>query len=137
MTVINELVNSVLDSKNAFEIIDILVKKCTNEVSLSTDIYETTTQIIVLIDIPGIESKDIDIEFCNNLINIKGVRKKDIKETASKSEICYGKFCKKITLPLSITKKNSVSTNFKNGVLKIIIDKLNESTNKFKVDIDS
>ena len=27
MSIINELVNSVLDSKNAFEIIDILVKK--------------------------------------------------------------------------------------------------------------
>jgi|688.fasta_scaffold1056666_2 HSP20 family molecular chaperone IbpA len=135
MSIINELVNSVLDSKNAFEIIDILVKKYTSEISLYTDIYETTNQIIVLIDIPGIEPKDLDIEFCNNIINIKGERKKDIKETAAKSEICYGKFCKKINLPLSITKKNSVSTSFKNGVLKITIDKLNEMTNKFKIDI--
>jgi len=48
-------------------------------------------------------------------------------------EIIYGKFERKITLPISITQRDSVVVDVKNGVLTILIDKTVESLNKFSI----
>lgn len=100
------------------------------------DLIEHETYIYIYMDIPGVEKSDIDIEILNNKISITCIRNKPYDISAKRSEIYYGNFQRKITLPISVTNKNSISTSFKNGVLKITVDKAIEERNKFKVEIE-
>ena len=50
-------------------------------------------------------------------------------------EIVYGKYTKRITLPFSIIKKESIKVTSKFGVLIIEIDKENEERNRFRVPV--
>jgi HSP20 family protein len=104
------------------------------------DVIEDDSIINIYMDIPGVEKNSIDLEINNNRLDIKCNRIKlyqtNEQNIAKKNEIFYGKITKKLTLPISITNKNSIKTSLKNGVLNIIIDKRNEEKNKFKIDIE-
>ena len=102
----------------------------------SIDIIEEKNYIYVYIDIPGVIPSSIDINVFNNKIEISGERNKFYNTTnILKKEINYGKFKREITLPISITKRESVSVNNLNGVLNIIINKTIEEENKFKINL--
>jgi HSP20 family molecular chaperone IbpA len=100
------------------------------------DLVEDELYIYLYIDIPGVEKSAIDIEIFNNKIGIICNRLKPYEISAKRNEIYYGNYQRKITLPISVTDKSSVSTSLKNGVLKLTIDKEREEKNKFKVDIE-
>jgi HSP20 family protein len=95
------------------------------------DLVETDTHIKINMDIPGVKKNTIDVNFFNNKIEVTGEREKPYSEESSKCEIFYGKFNRKITLPISVTNKNSVKINCNNGVLEIEINKSYEEKNKF------
>ncbi len=100
------------------------------------DLIEDDSHIYIYMDIPGVEKSDINVEFFNNKICITCTRTKPYEIQAKRNEIYYGDFQRKITIPLSVTNKNSVSTSLKNGVLKLKIDKELEEKNKFNVEIE-
>lgn len=66
------------------------------------DIAETDNDIIVKVEIPGVDPKEIDISIMNDTLTIKG-EKKEEKEDKGKIyhrvERSYGSFTRKITLP--------------------------------------
>ena len=101
----------------------------------SVDIVETSTTITVYINIPGIKNNSIDVDFFNNRIIVTGERKKPFSDrsTIVKNEIIYGRFERQIIIPVSVTSRDSVKINSKNGVLVIIIDKEREERNRFSV----
>ena len=103
---------------------------------LPYDIVEISNYITIYVDIPGIDEESLEINVDNNNIIITGNR---IPYYSTKSilvnNISYGKFSKTITLPISVTKKENVHVDTKNGVLIIVVDKLKESENKFKISL--
>jgi|TARA_B100000497_G_C7594310_1_gene357313 HSP20 family protein len=106
----------------------------------SVDIINTESKLYVYANIPGVDSNTIDVDFYNNMINIKGERL--IPEIAEeiinrKQEIIYGKFERKIIIPMSVTNRESVKILFEVGVLKIIVDKNLESSNSFTLRIEN
>jgi HSP20 family protein len=113
-----------------------------NEIwSPAVDIIEDSVNITVYVNIPGVNSESIDVDFFNNRVEVKGKRVRPYFETDNvairKNEIIYGAFERKILLPFSVTSRESVSINSENGVLVIKVDKAREEQNSFSLRISN
>lgn len=102
------------------------------EGQLAIDVYSTPTHFIVESAIAGVKADDIDISITTDSVAIKGKRQREIKEETNNylfQECFWGRFSRSITLPEEIDADKS-HASFKNGILKIILPKINK--NKFK-----
>jgi HSP20 family protein len=89
------------------------------------DIMENDKEFELFLTIPGMDKKDINIEFKNDELVISGERKQFSDKKESKyhlSEIHVGKFSRKFYLPEGIV-TDKVSAEMENGVLKIVLPK--------------
>ena len=86
----------------------------------SVNISETDDQIVVTLDAPGMETKDLDISVVGDLLTIKGERRSDIvdKEHMHRIERSYGTFNRSFALPHTVD-SNRVQADYKDGVLTI------------------
>jgi HSP20 family protein len=102
------------------------------------DVYEDEHSIVLKMEVPGIDQKDIDVRVENNVLTVHGERKfeKDEKqENFQRLERSYGSFTRSFTLPNSVDTDN-VSADYENGVLKIRLAKRSEAKPKqIKVNI--
>jgi HSP20 family protein len=101
------------------------------------DIYETKTEVIVAVDIPGIDPKDVFVSILDDSLTIKGERKKepDLKdEDLYRSERELGTFQRLIQLPSEVMADKAKAT-YSNGVLKIVVPKTQRSAPK-EVQVD-
>ena len=94
----------------------------------SLEVYETEEVFLVQLSVPGVEAENIDIDFLNNFLTVSGESfpPKILHEdnTIQKiREITYGKFSRKIILPYSVSKEDSITINLDRGFLQISIDK--------------
>jgi HSP20 family protein len=98
------------------------------------DIIETKDEYKISIDMPGVEEKDVEVSLDNGILKIIG-KKEHEKETKDakvhRIERSYGSFRKTIQLPDNVL-KDKVEAHFKNGVLKVIIPKTEESKQEVK-----
>ena len=89
-------------------------------------------------DLPGVKKEDIDIDIHNNILTITGERnkKEEVNEKDYyKIETSFGKFQRSFTLPKNVDTENiNASTN--DGVLEIVIPKLEKKENVKKIKID-
>ena len=89
------------------------------------DISETNSEYNISFDLPGVSKKDIDLKADNNILTIKGKKEFD-KEHKDNNfytrERFYGDFHRSVNLP-SDADTDKINTNFKDGVLQIMIPK--------------
>lgn len=106
----------------------------------AVDIYEDTKKVVLKLEVPGIEEKDLDIRVENNVLTVKGERKfeKDEKEeNFHRIERRYGSFYRSFTLPSTVDSEH-VAASYTNGVLKLDISKKPEAQPKqIKVNVGS
>ena len=91
----------------------------------AVDIKEEADKFLVSADLPGVESKDIDVSMENGRLTIRGKREsevKDEKEGYRRVERVYGEFYRQFTLPDSADPEK-VSAKCDKGVLEISIGK--------------
>jgi len=89
------------------------------------------------IDLPGIKKEDINIDVHDNVLTIYGERnlKKEVKEEDYyKVETSFGKFQRSFTLPDSVNKEN-ISASSNDGVLEVVIPKIEKTANKKKIEV--
>ena len=89
------------------------------------------------VDLPGMNKEDITIDIDENSLRILGERTyKDelVKEDYYKVESSFGKFERVFTLPDNIDTEN-ITANSLNGVLEIIIPKLEKTITKKRIEI--
>ena len=105
----------------------------------AVDIDESTSVLLVKIIIAGVEDEDLDINFYNNILKIGGIRNRNLEEdfVSIKGEITYGSFEREIILPISVTSRESVNIETKNGIIYIKIDKTREEKNRFSVHLST
>lgn len=104
------------------------------------DMIDNAREIKIYVNMSGIKADDIDVDFFNNIVNIKGERHRPYIETdcvIHKKEIVYGSFERVINLPISVTNRDSVNITFDNGILVISIDKTRESRNRFSMRVNN
>jgi HSP20 family protein len=109
------------------------------EGSISVDISETKNNLIVSAEVPGIEPGDLDISLSGNRLTIKG-EKKQIKEEKDESyhriERRYGSFSRTIELPVEVD-SSKVDATYKNGILKIVLPKVEkEKAREIKIKVE-
>ena len=102
------------------------------------DIYEDEHNIMLKMEVPGIDEKDIDVRIENNTLTVHGERKiekEEKEENFRRVERQYGSFTRAFTLPSSVD-AGQVSADYDKGVLKINLAKKAEAKPKqIKVNI--
>ena len=96
------------------------------------DIYEDPKKVVLKLEVPGMEEKDLDIRVENNTLTVKGERKfeKDEKEeNFHRIERRYGTFYRSFTLPSTVDTEN-VNASYTNGILKLELNKKPEAQPK-------
>ncbi len=102
------------------------------------DVAETDQAVEVLVDLPGVSAKDIDIRVENNMLVIRGQRKeeheqRDPAKQFHRIERRFGSFSRSLMLPTSVNDSEAVA-EFNDGVLKIVLPKA-ESAKSHKINI--
>jgi HSP20 family protein len=93
------------------------------------DIYEDEHNIILKIEVPGIDEKDIDVRIQNNTLTVHGERKiekEEKEENFRRVERQYGSFTRSFTLPSSVD-PGQVTARCDKGVLNINLAKKSEA----------
>ncbi len=96
------------------------------------DIYEDEHSIVLKMEVPGIDQKDIDIRLENSTLTVRGERKlekEEKEENFHRIERRYGSFFRAFTLPNTVDTDN-VTADYDNGVLKIRLAKRAEAKPK-------
>lgn len=93
-----------------------------------TDVFETTDQLIVLIEVAGVSEENIAVTLFSDLLVVEGVREQPSFLKAGMTAchqlgIKYGDFRSEVYIPVNVDHDN-VTAEYKNGLLKIILRKL-------------
>ncbi|MCC7552547.1 Hsp20/alpha crystallin family protein [Candidatus Micrarchaeota archaeon] len=99
-----------------------------------SDIIEKEDEIVYIMDIPGVEKKDIQLEVIGNRLEVKTEKKEEIKREAEgyiRYERSYGGFKRTFALP-ETADPNQVNATYKNGVLEITVKKKPDSKKEKK-----
>ena len=91
----------------------------------AADIYESENELIVNLDLPGVDPKLVDIRVENNVLSIRGERQfedKQTKENFHRVERSYGPFGRSFTLSTAVD-ADKIRANYKSGVLSITLPK--------------
>lgn len=99
------------------------------------DVYETTDDIVVLVELPGLKQEEIEVVVHGNILIIRGERqdiKQGIRRTYYQMEILWGSFEKGITLP-SVVDANQTKAYYEAGFLEIVLPKLREEIKQVKI----
>lgn len=105
----------------------------------TVDLYEEKDDIVVKVELPGLEKDNIEVDLTDNRLTIKGEKKKEEevkKENYYRSERSYGSFIRTLELPRDV-QADKIKAAFKNGVLEVRLPKTEEAKKKeTKVKID-
>jgi HSP20 family protein len=98
----------------------------------AVDIYEDTKKVVLKLEVPGIEEKDLDVRVENNTLTVKGERKfekEEKEENFHRIERRYGTFYRAFTLPSTVDTEH-IGANYAAGVLKLELSKKAEAQPK-------
>lgn len=98
----------------------------------AVDIFEQGGDLVLKAELPGVDSKDVDVRIENNVLTLKGERKVDSdvkRDNYHRVERAYGAFTRAFTLPTTVD-TTKVKADFKDGVLRIVLPKREESKPK-------
>jgi len=103
------------------------------------DVSETESEVIVKADLPGVTPEDIEINIVDNVLTIKGEKKREKeekKENYYRVERYYGSFLRSVQLPSEV-EVEKVKATYKDGVLKVVLPKKAEAAKKvIKVEVE-
>lgn len=91
----------------------------------AVDVFEKEDQLVIKAELPGMDKKDISLDFKDGVLTLSGVRKSEneVKEdNFYRREMSYGRFIRSFNLPAdSDTEK--IKAEFQNGLLTIEVPK--------------
>jgi HSP20 family protein len=90
------------------------------------DVFEDKELLTIRLEIPGIDAKDVQVTYKDQILAIRGEKKQEKEEENRhfyQMERTYGTFLRSIRLPVPVDEKK-VMASFKNGVLTIQLPKL-------------
>lgn len=101
-----------------------------HSVLLAVDLEENNENFIIKVELPGIDTNDVEISVTDGFLTIKGEKKEDKEEEEDKNflrrEISYGSFVRTIALPEAADTEKAGAT-FKNGILTVEVPKKTEA----------
>ena len=98
----------------------------------AAELTETEENIVLKLEVPGMQPADLNIEAAHKSIFISGERKSETQSEAegkTRSEFRYGSFQRVIPLPAKI-QNTRVKAEYKDGILYLTLPKAEEEKNK-------
>jgi HSP20 family protein len=100
----------------------------------AVDIYEDAQKVVLKLEVPGVDQKDLDVRVENHTLTVKGERKFEAEEPLApekeknflRIERRYGSFYRAFTLPSTVDTEN-VGASYNAGVLKLELKKKAET----------
>ncbi|WIE00867.1 Hsp20/alpha crystallin family protein [Latilactobacillus curvatus] len=97
---------------------------------LKTDVKETDKDYQLAVDLPGLDKKDIHVDYQDNTLKISAKRDSfadhsDSQGNIVQSERHYGRFSRQFYLPG--VNRDQIDTQYQDGVLQLMLPKLSES----------
>jgi HSP20 family protein len=89
------------------------------------DVAETESELVVNVEIPGMDPEDIDVSLSEGTLLIKGEKKPEEEEKEADYHLIersYGTFIRSIPLPAEV-QSEKISASYKNGILTIVLPK--------------
>lgn len=89
------------------------------------NVAETEKQYEVTVELPGMDAKDINIEFRDGDLCISGETKREEEhdgKTYHRIERHYGRFCRRLSLASGVD-QDKVQAEYKQGILKVTVPK--------------
>ena len=96
------------------------------------DISENDKEYKLTAELPGIDAKDLDITLSDGILTVKGEKKRekeDKGENYHRVERSYGSFQRSFHIPEKV-KTEKVDATFKDGILKLTLEKDEKSETK-------
>ncbi len=98
----------------------------------SVELTETKENLVLRLEVPGMQPADLNIEATAKSVSISGERKSQVKSEAegkTRSEFRYGSFQRVIPLPARI-QNTEVKAEYKDGILQLTLPKAESEKNK-------
>jgi HSP20 family protein len=102
------------------------------EGQLNIDMYQTKDNVIIKSTIAGVRAEDIDITVANDMVSIKGTRRKEenVPQQDYFYQECYwGNFTRSVIVPVDIDSEN-IEADLKDGMLTVIVPKAAKAKTK-------
>jgi HSP20 family protein len=99
----------------------------------AVDLEENDREFVLTAELPGMNEKDVDVEFDQNVLTLKGEKRTEREETKEKNgrwhviERSHGQFVRSLTLPPAVD-PSKAKADFKDGVLTVHLPKRKEAT---------
>lgn len=100
------------------------------------DVIDRDKDILIRVEVPGVEKKDLDVSLSDSTLNIKGKISREVKEQKKdyfRCEIAHGNFSRSLSLPSGVD-PSKISANLKEGILEITLPKV-ESVQRRSVEV--
>lgn len=100
-----------------------------NALNPRVNIVEGEKEIVVSAELPGVDSKDIDISYGNGVLTIKGEKREETEDQGKsyyRMERSYGSFTRSVPLPCEVN-VDKVDATYRNGVLQVTLPKIIEA----------
>lgn len=98
------------------------------------DIIENEEEYVVEMSLAGVKKEDITLNVEYDTLIIKAERKEVDDQKFNKKQTFYGKYEKSFTLPDSIN-PDEIQASFEDGILKVIIPKIEEKKKIKQIEI--
>src|SRR6185369_16106278 len=95
------------------------------EGQLTIDMFQTKDNVIIKSTIAGVKPEDIDVTIANDMVTIRGERKRDFDASSEDyfyQECYWGSFSRSVVLPVDVDIEN-VSADLRYGILTVILPK--------------
>ena len=102
------------------------------------EMHETKDDLVLKVELPGVNEKDVAVSITSDLLTIKGERRGD-DATKDRKFLCvervYGQFERLIQLPMAV-QADKVRAAYRDGMLEITLPKAEElKPREIKIDI--
>ena len=102
------------------------------------DVCERLTEVVILVEMPGVERKDVIISWKDNILIISG-QKRQQPDTGNARYMCversYGPFRREIAIGIPIDYKKA-RAELKNGLMRIHLPKVPEQKSQDTIPIE-
>lgn len=98
----------------------------------AVDVYEDEHNLVLKLEVPGVNEEDLNVSLENNTLTVQGERKfekEEKEENFHRIERRYGSFTRTFKLP-STADTDKVEASYEKGILKITVAKRAEAKPK-------
>lgn len=91
----------------------------------AVDMFEKDDHLVIKAELPGVDKKDVSLDFKDGILTLSGVRKNENEakdENFYRREMTYGKFVRSFSLPAD-SDAEKIKAEFQNGLLTIEVPK--------------